>query len=231
MGHILCSDLFNIYTSYIPYQERPKLLHINKQIHSLYTKYFLTKDKQTFSNLKDILNNEEFFNIIFGPNHQPFIKSLNNNDINTLHEYSYKKRQIKNVKNIHFIICPYRLASYICHHGCFIYPNKLLTLLIMGDSQNELSYIDLKNRGIRINDIQIFTTNKTEFIYEFGKYDPIKYKGRYIVPGKIVGCIENANFLYDDKWKMFVKEMQDPTTIQTLNIIENYNTYIKKIEM
>jgi hypothetical protein len=193
MGQILCSDLFNIYTSFVSYKERPKLLHINKQIHSLYTKYFLTKDKKTFSSLKNILVNEDFFNILLGDNHQPFIKNLNDDDINTIHEYSYKKRNITTVEmygdEYRYLVCPIRLAGYI-HKTHNHYRNNILSILIFDCDDsilNDFTYIKYHQKHIyNFNGVygnQTFFKDNNTFVQDFKKYDPKKYKLQFINSG------------------------------------------------
>jgi hypothetical protein len=231
MDHILCSDLFNIYTSYIPYQERPKLLHINKQIHSLYTKYFLTKDKQTFSNLKDILDNETFFNMLLGDNHQPFIKNLNDNDINTIHEYSYKKREL-HIRISTYVVYPLKLAGYISNEPENIvdgYHNNLFALLVIPPlKENELCYITYPQNTSNL--IQIFTNSHGNIISQFKKYDA-EYHILKWMDNRVLYDVINGFFSSGEKWDMFANEMKNPNTIQTLKIIDSYNTFIKKIEM
>lgn len=237
MGQILCQDIFNQIIQYIHYQQRPQSLTISKHINILYTKTYLPKDKQTFSNLNDILNNETFFNILLGPNHKPFIIQQNDHTINTLHEYAYKEREILHLGNISCVICPTRLSEYTCKQN-FDLPNNVLSLLITVNRPNYFNntsfihYPQIPNDSDNFNINQIFLDNTLtkypnnfHFVTEFNEYCPKTHQIHIISNGVLYKATIGDEFSVKMRWLMFKKEMEQPNTIQTLKIINNYNTF------
>jgi hypothetical protein len=162
MGQIHCQDIFNEILKHIHYQQRPQSLTISKQIHTLYTKSYIIQDKQTFSNLNDILTHKYFFNLLLGTStsikngidYRPHIKIQPQHIINLLHNYAFTERtliqQINSTAKL--LIAPLPcIGQFMLNwwRGCELFnqfPKHLQSIIIFSDDKpipNKISYVSL----------------------------------------------------------------------------------------
>jgi hypothetical protein len=156
---MLCLDVFNNCIAYVYYKERPKMLCINKHIHSLYNHTYIKKDKQTYLNLKCILNASKFFNILLDENYKEFINKQNEYIVNLLYSFAFTQREVINspFDDYVFIVVPLRCASefYISQYMCNYVANEF--------SRNQMSVIRLaKNK---------YDYTNASFVDIFGEYN------------------------------------------------------------
>ena len=159
MGQLLCQDIFNQITQYIPYQQRPQSLTINKQLNTLYTKSYLNQDKQTFSNLNDILTNTYFFNLLLGTeksiengiDYRPYIKTQPQHIINLLHDYAFMERTMQKIGSHDNFLIPVScmvVLKWDYWMNCVLpcpFPKHLqaiITFLSNTTIPNKMSYVD-----------------------------------------------------------------------------------------
>lgn len=140
----------------------PQSLTISKHINILYTKSYLIPDKQTFSNLNDILTNTYFFNLLLGTensisngiDYRPHIKTQSQHIINLLHHYAFTERtpiqQINSTDKL--LIAPLPCIGQLMLDwwmGCEIFnqfPKHLQSIIIFPDNKpipNKISYVTL----------------------------------------------------------------------------------------
>jgi hypothetical protein len=162
MGQLLCQDIFNQIIQYVHYQNRPQSLTINKQLNTLYTKSYLTQDKQTFSNLNDILTHKYFFNLLLGTStsikngidYRPYIQIQPQHIINFLHNYAFTERtpiqQINSSDKL--LIAPLPCIGQFMldwFMGCDLpnqFPKHLQSIIIFPNDKpipNKISYVSL----------------------------------------------------------------------------------------
>jgi hypothetical protein len=91
------------------------------------------------------------------------------------------------------------------------------------------AYVNYFSIGFSNASKQLFFNLNTP-ILNFSIYDPEQHKLKLVHLNTYLIMNTNQYCTHEEKWGMFAKEMENPNTIQTLKIINNYNTFIKKIE-
>jgi hypothetical protein len=159
MGQLLCQDIFNQIIQYVHYQNRPQSLTINKQLNTFYTNSYLIQDKQTFSNLNDILTNTYFFNLLLGTensiengiDYRPYIKTQPQHIINLLHSYAFMERTMQKIGSHNNFLIPVScmvVLKWDYWMNCVLpcpFPKHLqaiLTFLSNATIPNKISYVD-----------------------------------------------------------------------------------------
>ena len=220
MGQLLCQDIFNQIIQYIPYQQRPKSLTINKQLNTLYTNSYLPQDKQTFSYLNDILNNEIFFEQLIVKKCKEFLKFQNHDTINFIHDYAFKKRELITEllwDRDGFIIIPSACLRKMTQNSYV--PEKFHIIVSFpsnGGKNSEFSYIDLYNYNIYKVEVSKYFfefDSKSEEFYTFGS----------------MGCIscQISPIRKQQYHTEYIHTLKNPQTIHMSNIIHQYASYEK----
>jgi hypothetical protein len=219
MGQILCQDIFNQISQHIPYQQRPQSLTINKQLNTLYTNSYLIQDKQTFSNLNDILNNEIFFEQLIGKKYKEFLKFQNHHTINFIHDYAFKKRELTTEllwDEDGFIVVPSTCLRKTTQNSYV--PPKLyiiVSCLRINSVNYDLSYIDIFNYNIYDIGGKYFFKNDSD-PEEFYTFCNISCARCHISP------IRKQQYHTE-----YLNTLTNPQTIHMSNIVYQYESYEK----
>jgi hypothetical protein len=246
---MLCEDIFGGYIKYVHYKERHKCLLINKRTYNLYNNAYFEKDKKIFMQLKDILNNPQFFSVLLSDTYEDYIKKQNEHIVSALHEFTFTKRNFALYREYGFNLIVLPLRIVLCcidvddaspvniTEFCNKAPINILSILDVDTKYlyQKISPLELFRDSIFNRNVNRVFIQNEEYKSDIGDISYPQYLNDYTDDHCLYFMDRGGWHISDydsDKhakklhWNLFMEAMKDPIIVETLKILKEYDSFV-----